>query len=103
VSSRHHAPSRYCAVARYRAAVIPSRHRVIARHRLPARHCAFATPRHRVVILRDHLNGETAEWLDVDEIHFDHDNYDEHEPPARDDVPLVGSIQEWTSTAWEDV
>ena len=57
-----------------------------------------------MVILRDHLNEETAEWLDVDEIHFDHDNYDEHEPPARDDVvPLVGSIQERTSTAWEDV
>ena len=57
-----------------------------------------------MVILRDHLNGETAEWLDVNEIHFDDDNYGEHEPPARDDVvPLVGSIHEWTSTAWEDV
>jgi len=33
-----------------------------------------------MVILRDHLNEETAEWFDVDfdvdEIHFDLDNYD---------------------------
>ena len=33
--------------------------------------------------------------LDVDEIHFDRDNNDEHEPPAHNDVvPFVGSIQD---------
>ena len=59
--------------------------------------------REMMVILRDHLNGETAEWLDVDDIQLD-DNNGEHERTARDDVvPLVGSIPEWTSTAWEDV
>jgi len=65
---------------------------------------AAGRQREMMVILRDHLNEETAERFGVDEIHFDHDNYDEREPPARDDVVLLaGSIQEWTSTAWEDV
>jgi len=41
-------------------------------------------------VLRDHLNGETTEWLDVVESHFEH--HSEHELPARDDVvPLEGS------------
>jgi len=35
---------------------------------------------------------ETAAWLDVDKIHFDHDNFDENESCARDDVPLAGSV-----------
>lgn len=51
-----------------------------------------------MVILRDHINRETAERLDVDEINFNHDDNDEHEPPARDDVvPLLGSIEERAS------
>jgi hypothetical protein len=60
--------------------------------------------REMMVILRDHLNGETAEWVDVDDVQFHDDG--EHARHARDDrdvVPLVGSIPEWTSTAWEDV
>jgi hypothetical protein len=44
VSLRHRASSPYRAVARNRAAVKPSRHRVIARHRLQSRHCT-ASPR----------------------------------------------------------
>jgi len=43
---------------------------------------AAGRQREMMVILRDHLNEETAEWCDVDEIHFDHDNNDEREPPA---------------------
>jgi len=54
-----------------------------------------------MVILRDHINGETPEWLDVDDIQFDDDNNSEHERPARDDVvPLIGSILERTNTDW---
>jgi len=53
-----------------------------------------AAQREMMVILQDHLNEETAERFDVDEIHFVHDNYDERGPPARDDVvSLAGSIQ----------
>ena len=56
--------------------------------------------REMMVVLRDHLNGETAEWIDVDEVQIDHDN-DLHEPSA--EHLRIGNIQEWTDTPWEDI
>ena len=46
--------------------------------------------REMMVILRDHLNGETAEWLDVDDVDFDQQ---EQQQPAHGAVmPVIDNI-----------
>ena len=52
--------------------------------------------REMMVILRHHLNGESAEWLDVEDIDIDSDNFI-HESSAQGAaasvMPLIGNIQ----------
>jgi len=59
--------------------------------------------REMMVILRDHLNGETAEWLDVDDIETDHDNVQQQQSATSVAVNIISNIQEWTDTPWEDM
>lgn len=58
--------------------------------------------RELMVILRDHLNGEAAEWLDDVDIGT---GQQERDSPAqsRDAVPIIGNIQMWAENPWEDV
>lgn len=57
--------------------------------------------RETMVILRDHLNGETAEWLDVDDIDFDHQ--EQQQPPHGAAMPVIDNVQQGADTHWEDV
>ena len=58
--------------------------------------------RELMVILRDHLNGEAAKWLDDVDIGT---GQQERDSPAqsRDAVPIIGNIQMWAENPWEDV
>ena len=53
-----------------------------------------AARRQRVmmVILRDHLNNESAEWLDVDEIDLHHQGH-QQTPNADAMMPVIDNIQ----------
>ena len=53
-----------------------------------------------MVILRDHLNGETAEWLDYEEV--DTTDYQEPEPSGNNDACLINNLNDWTAIPWED-
>lgn len=57
--------------------------------------------REMMVILRDHLNGEAAEWLDAEDIDIDSANH-QQESSAAEGVPIIGNIQQWTQVPWED-
>jgi len=59
--------------------------------------------REMMVILRDHLNRETAEWLDIDDVETDHDKVQQQQSATSAAVNIIGKIQEWTDTPWEDM
>jgi hypothetical protein len=58
--------------------------------------------RDMMVVLRDHLNNESAEWLDADETDLDHQGQ-QQTPNATAIMPVNDNIQHWTATPWEDV
>lgn len=56
-----------------------------------------------MVILRDHLNNESAEWLDDDEIDFNHQGQQQMpNATAMMPLPVIDNIQQWAATPWED-
>lgn len=56
--------------------------------------------REMMVVLRDHLNNELAEWLDEEEIDFDHQ---EPEQQTLATMPLIDNIQQWAANIpWQD-
>jgi len=57
--------------------------------------------REMMAILRDHLNNESAEWLDVDEIDLDHQGQ-QQTLNATAMMPVIDNIQQWATTPWED-
>jgi hypothetical protein len=53
-----------------------------------------------MVILRDHLNSETAEWLDIDDVECDQL---EQQQPAHDvGMPVIANIEQWAAIPWQD-
>ena len=58
--------------------------------------------REMMVILRDHLNGEAAEWLDDVDIDTAQQERDSS-AQSGDAVPVIGNIQHWADIPWEDV
>ena len=62
---------------------------------------AATRQREMMVILRDHLNNESAEWLDVDEIDLDHQGQ-QQTPNATAMMPVIDNIQQWAAAPWED-
>jgi len=59
---------------------------------------AAGCQREMMVILRDDLNGETAQWLDVDDVETDHDKVQQQQSATSATVNIIGNIQEWTDT-----
>lgn len=57
--------------------------------------------REMMVVLRDHLNGESAEWLDDEEIDADQHEHDSSAQGSA--VPIIDNIQQWTDTPWENL
>jgi hypothetical protein len=57
--------------------------------------------REMMVILCDHLNNESAEWLDVDDIDVHHQGQ-QQTPSADAMMPVIDNIQQWVATPWED-
>jgi hypothetical protein len=59
--------------------------------------------REMMVVLRDHLNNESAEWLDVAELDLDHMQEVtsvEQQPLAA--MPVIDNIQQWSLNPWEE-
>jgi hypothetical protein len=57
--------------------------------------------REMMVVLRDHLNNESAEWLDVEEIDMDLQEPEQQTPAV---MPVIENIQQWaTNSVWEDL
>jgi len=57
-----------------------------------------------MVALRDHLNGETAEWVDTEEIDTDHlENESSNSKQGAIAVPVIDNIEQWTNTPWQDI
>jgi hypothetical protein len=55
--------------------------------------------REMMVVLRDHLNNESAEWLDVDEIDLDRQEPEQQTLAA---MPVIDNIQQWAAKIpWE--
>jgi len=64
-------------------------------------HIAARRQREMMVILRDHLNGETAEWLGlhyIDDVETDHDEVQQQQSATSTAVNIIGNIHEWTDT-----
>lgn len=60
--------------------------------------------REMMVVLRDHLNGETAEWVDTEEIDTDHlENESSNSKQGATAVPVIDNIEQWTNTPWQDI
>ena len=55
-----------------------------------------------MVVLRDHLNGESAEWVDDNEV--DDDVVQQQLPSTitSTTMPVIGNVQQWASSPWED-
>lgn len=71
----------------------------VEERRRPVR-IAARRQREMMVVLRDHLNGEAAEWLDVDDIDSDERAHDSSAQCAA--VPLIENMSQWTEIPWED-
>jgi hypothetical protein len=58
--------------------------------------------RKMMVILRDHLNDKTAEWLDSEDIDA---TTQEHDQPAvhANSVTVIDNMQQWMDSPWQDV
>jgi len=80
-----------------------ARQSVIPQELLKKRPVRVAARRQRemMVVLRDHLNNESAEWLDVEEI-----DLDSQEPLVQQTLaatPVIDNIQPWAAKIpWED-
>jgi len=57
-----------------------------------------------MVVLRDHLNGETAEWVDTEEIDTDHlENESSNSKQGATAVRVIDNIEQWTNTTCQDI
>ena len=60
--------------------------------------------REMMVVLRDHLNGETAEWVDTEEIDTDDlENESSNSKQGATAVRVIDNIEQWTNTPWQDI
>lgn len=56
-----------------------------------------------MAILKDHLNGETAQWLDLDDVDINHNTAERELLTPGAASSLMGIIREWTDTPWKDI
>jgi hypothetical protein len=74
----------------------------VEEHGRPVR-VAARRQREMMVILRDHLNGEVAEWIDAEYIDTGAEHQEDEVSAQGAAVPLIGNIQQWADTPWEDI
>ncbi len=78
----------------------------VTREELPKKRpvrVAARRQREMMVVLRDHLNNESAEWLDVEELDLDRMQEVtplEQQPLAA--MPVIDDLQQWSANPWEE-
>ena len=57
-----------------------------------------------MVIIRDHLNGENAEWMDTEDVDESTLEPDQHTVGlhAINSVAAIDNVQQWMDNPWQD-